>query len=61
MSGRTKSDVSAYKFPQKVKLSGVTIIAVMVLMAVSETESSTFPRLNELIKLEMFPPGQAEL
>ena len=48
-----------YIFPQKEKLSGVVIMQAAVLNAVNETDSSVLPRENEVMKLDIFPPGQA--
>ena len=46
-----------YNEPQMRKLIGVTNDAKAVVSAVSETESSTLPFDNDVIKLEILPPG----
>ena len=40
-------------------MSGVVNMHAAVLNAVSETESSVLPREKDVMKLDMFPPGQA--
>ncbi|MEZ4905059.1 MAG: hypothetical protein R2822_26560 [Spirosomataceae bacterium] len=57
--GRIKLLFCAYRLPQKVKLKGVITTAIMVLIAVRLTAKATFPRANDVIKLEILPPGQA--
>ena len=61
-SGIIRSFFSAnfrYNPPHIVKLSGVMMMQTAVLNAVSATESSLFPFDREVMKFEMFPPGQA--
>ena len=48
-----------YKSPQSEKFSGVRNIAPTVAMAVSVIDNATFALAVALIKLEIFPPGQA--
>lgn len=58
MVRRTEA-VGGYKFPQNCKLKGVIKIAATVANAVRLTLSAVFPPERWVIKLEIFPPGQA--
>ena len=46
-----------YSLPQNAKLIGVVKMQAAVFTAVSETESSEFPRDKDVIKFETLPPG----
>ena len=46
-----------YREPQKKKLNGVMIGAIVVVMAVNETDSTVFPFESEVRKLDILPPG----
>ena len=48
-----------YRFPQKEKLRGVVKTQTAVLNAVRDTDNSVFPLENDVMKLDIFPPGQA--
>ena len=46
-----------YRFPHTAKFIGVVKMQAAVLKAVSDTDSSEFPREREVMKLETLPPG----
>ena len=46
-----------YIFPHTAKFIGVVKMHAAVLKAVSDTDSSEFPREREVMKLETLPPG----
>jgi hypothetical protein len=51
--------VGGYSAAQKLRFTGVIITANRVALAVKVTERARFPPAKEVIKLEIFPPGQA--
>ena len=52
-------EVGGYKLPQKARFRGVMKIARELDTAVKLTESAVFPLAMAVMKLEIFPPGQA--
>ena len=57
--GMTEFDASKYRLPQNEKLKGVMMTQTNVENADRLTESDTLPLAKEVMKLEIFPPGQA--
>ena len=56
--GFTKGKVPKYRFPHKVKFKGVIIIEERSATAVKLTDNAIFPFARDVIKFEIFPPGQ---
>jgi hypothetical protein len=53
------SEVGPYNPPQNEILKGVMNTATTLAIAVMQTDSAVFPLARDVIKFEMFPPGQA--
>ena len=54
-------EVGSYNPPQNEIFRGVMNTAQTLAIAVMLTESAAFPLAKEVMKLEMFPPGQAAI